>query len=231
LSLREVLDVFGRRWMLSVAVLLLALGGGWLVAHPKPKYKAIEVFTVQPPVSPQVPNQLNSFRPSLAITAAVVAQRLKTPAGEAKLRTRGVVGDYDVVPRNSGTVQTPAYIIPSLQATATTFDQSSALRSVVLLARAFSDELTAMQDELDVAAAQRIVVSEVAPASVVVQLPSRSRALLGVGLLGTAGAVLVPLWYEQALRRRATPRSGARPRGRRRRSRVRSATSEPIQSS
>jgi hypothetical protein len=203
LSLRDVLDVLGRRWPLSVVVLLLTLGVGWLVAHPAPTYTASEIFAVEPPVSPQVPNQLNVFRPSLAITAAAVAQRLKTPDGEARLRSRGLVGKYDVVPRNSGTVQTPAYIIPSLRAEVIANSQDVALRSVEVLTSVFREELSAMQDEWDVAATQRITVAVLAPASAVVLVPSRSRALAGVAILGLAGAIVLPLWYEQIRRRRA----------------------------
>jgi hypothetical protein len=145
----------------------------------------------------------------------MVAKRLKNPTGQAQLKARGVAGDYDVVPRNSGTVQTPAYIIPSLQAQVTTHDQASALRSVDILVQAFRDELTTIQDELDVAANQRITVEVLAPAGAYRQLPSKIRALAGVGLSGLAGSILLSLWYDQLLRRRARPSSiSSRPRNR-----------------
>jgi hypothetical protein len=214
LSLREVLDVLSRRWYLSLAVLLLTLGAGWLVVNPGQAYTASEIFAVQPPASPQVPNQLNVFRPSLAITAAVVAQRLKSPSGIEKLRARGVVGDYDVVPRNSGTVQTPAYIIPSLQATVTTFDATRALRSLAIVMQAFEDELTGMQDERDVAPSQRITINVLAPPSAIAQLPTKARAVFAVGVIGLAGSILLPQWVEAILVRRQLRRAQAAVRSR-----------------
>lgn len=212
MSLREILDVILRQRVLCLAVLGLTMAAGFVVAQPRPVYSASETFAVQPPRSPQVPNQLNMFRPSLAITAAVVAQRLKSPSGERQLRSRGLLGEYDVVPRNSGTVQTPAYVIPSLQATVSTHDRASALRGVALLVRVFQEELDSIQDEVDVAADQRITLSVLAAADAVRQAPARARALAGVALLGLAALVLVPLWYQQVgewLRRRRVRRAAA----------------------
>jgi hypothetical protein len=161
-----------------------------------PTYVAQAMFVVQPPATPQVPNQLDTFRPSLALTASVVAQNLKSPSGESALRARGLVGEYDVVPRNSGTVQTPYYIIPSVQAIVIGHDQAVILRSVALLMDAFDDELVALQDQLDVARDQRITTEVIAPASASLQAPSRVRALAGVFIIGAGAAMLAPIWYD-----------------------------------
>lgn len=201
MSLREVLGILRHRWRVSAIVLALTLGAGWLVAHPTPTYVAKEVFAVQPPASPQLPNQLNNFRPSLAITAAMVAKRLNNPGGQAQMKARGVVGNYELVPRNSGTVQNPAYIIPSIEAQVTAGDRGGALHSVAILVDAFRDELAAIQDELDVASNQRIALEVLAPASAHLLLPSKVRALAAVGLLGLAGSILLSLWYDQLRRR------------------------------
>ncbi len=213
MTLRDFIGALSRRWVVSVSVLLLTLVAAGLLGRPRPTFVAQETFAVQPPASPQLPNQLNTFRPSLAMTAAVVAQRLKTPQVESQLRAEGVVGDYDVLPRNSGTVQTPAYIIPSLQVVVTTHDRDAALRSVALVIRAFDNELSALQDQVDVAVDQRITTAVIAPASAALQLPSKSRALAAIGILGLSTALLAPLWYER-LASRWEPRAR---RGRRRR--------------
>lgn len=209
MTLRDALGALGRRWMLALPILLLTTGACWVFGRPGATYTARETFVIQPPASPQVPNQLNAFRPSLALTASAVAQRLKSPLGERQLRARGVVGEYDLVPRNSGTVQTPAYIIPSVQALVTGRDRATALRSVSLLMSAFNSELAALQDRLDVAQDQRITTRVIAPADAVRHAPSRIRVLAGIGILGIVLAVLGPIWCDE-LARRAVTRSAER---------------------
>lgn len=197
MTLVDVLDAVARRWWVSVSVVLLTGVFGWPLAHPPTTYVAQAIFVVQPPATPQVPNQLDTFTPSLALTASVVAQNLKSPSGESALRARGVVGEYDVVPRNSGTVQTPYYILPSVQAIVTGHDRDTTLRSVALLMSAFDSELVALQDQLDVAQDQRITTQVIAPASASLQAPSRIRALAGAFIIGVCAAVLAPIWCDR----------------------------------
>lgn len=210
MSPREVIETLLRRWPIWSAVLLLTAAAGWFVAHPTPTYIASEIVAVEPPSTDILPNQLTDLRPSLAITSAVVAQRLKNTTAEAQLRRTGVVGDYDLVPRNSGTTQNPAYLIPSIQITVTAHDAEAAARSVALVLTAFTNELVSLQDEWAVAGAQRLSIEVLAPTGIQAVVRAKSRALAGAGLVGLGVALTTTLWSDRVLRRRNPNRAPRR---------------------
>jgi hypothetical protein len=202
MGLREVIGALVRRWPVWLVGMVLTLGAGWVVIHPTPSYTASEIFAAQPPVTPWSPNSLTDFRPSLAITAALVAQLLKSPSGEALLHSRGLVGTYNLVPRNSGTQQNPAYIIPSVQATVTSADQDQAAASTTILLRAFDEDLKSLQDQWNVPANLRITITVLAPIAVTESVEAKSRALAGVAILGIASCFTIALWWDIAVQRR-----------------------------
>ncbi len=201
MSPREVVQALLRRWPIWLTVLIVTSVAGWFVAHPTPTFTATEIVAVQPPATPQMPNKLTDIRPSLAITSAVIARRLKSPSGEQQLRKLGVVGEYDLLPRNSGTTQNPAYVIPSIQIMVTTHDADAAMHSVDLVLRTFASELVALQDEWAVAKGQRLSIAVLAPAAVQPLVRSRTRALAAAGLIGLAAAVIASLWGDRFARR------------------------------
>jgi hypothetical protein len=210
-----------RRWLVLLVGMVATALVGLVVTHPRPTYNGSEVFAIQPPATPRVPNQLTGLGPSLALTGAAVARRLKSPARLAELRRQGMSDEYDVVPRNSGTTQNPSYWIPSIQILVTGHDEAQVLRSVATLFTAFQADLEALQDEWGVATSQRITTTVLAPPSAARLWPRKSRALAGVGLLGAAGSVAVALWCEEVLGRRrgqatGTAAAGTRPAARRR---------------
>jgi hypothetical protein len=212
-SLREVIEVLRRQWRVLVIGVVLTGLLGWLAAHPQPTFKAVTVIALQPPQTPRHPNRLTDLRPSIALTAAMVTRRLSSQSGDARLRSQGVQGNYAMAPRNSGTTQTPAYAIPSVEVSVTTNDRATALGSVTQLVTAFDAELTDLQKEWAVAVDDRISVVVLAPPTALALLPVKSRALAGSALLGTMGTVMAALWRNRHMgrRRRALGRF-ARPR-------------------
>jgi hypothetical protein len=194
--------------VLVCGVLITAATGYW-AAQPPTLYRAVEVFAVRPPQTPDIPNQLASLRPSVATFSAGVAKRLSSPSGRGELRQAGVTGPYVLMPRNSGTRQTPEYLIASVQVTTTEGDEASALRSMATVTAAFTRELNALQDEWNVAAGERITITMLAEPTANKLPNSRVRALLGSALLGGALSVTVALWLDEFLTRRRRAADGA----------------------
>jgi hypothetical protein len=145
----------------------------------------------------------------VATFSAGVAQRLSSPSGRAQLRQAGVIGPYVLTPRNSGTRQTPEYLIASVQATTTEADEQTALRSLATVTAAFTRELDELQNEWNVAAGERISITMLAEPTATRLPHSRVRALGGSLLLGTGLSIAAALWLDEFLSRRRR-RSGAR---------------------
>ena len=200
--LRDVFQSLRRRWWILACGLLITLIAGYFAAQPPTMYRAVEVFAVRPPQTPDIPNQLAGLRPSVATFSAGVAQRLSSPSGRGDLRNEGVTGPYVLTPRNSGTRQTPEYLIASVQVTTTEADEATALRSLATVTEAFRRELNKLQDEWNVSANERITITMLAEPSAT-QLPhSRVRALGGSLLLGGGISVAAALWLDEFLVRR-----------------------------
>jgi hypothetical protein len=201
-SPREVLEALRRRWYVVVAGLLLTALTGWLVTHPQPTYRAVTVIALQPPQTPVHPNRLLDLRPSIALTAAMVTQQLKSRSGDAQMRSDGVIGDYALAPRNSGTTQTPAYAIPSVEASVIAHDQEGTVRSVDVIVAAFRDALGDLQRQWEVPATDRITVVTLAPPNALLLPVVKTRALLGVGLIGAAVTAMASIWLDHVVARR-----------------------------
>jgi hypothetical protein len=215
--LPDVIQALRRRWWILICGVLITVAAGYWAAQPPTLYRAVEVFAVRPPQTPDIPNQLASLRPSVATFSAGVAKRLSSPSGRAELGRAGVIGPYVLTPRNSGTRQTPEYLIASVQVTTTEGDEISALRSLATVTAAFTRELNALQDEWNVAAGERITITMLAEPTANKLPNSRIRALAGSVLLGAVLSVTVALWLDEFLIRRRrmadeeTPSEGAEP--------------------
>jgi uncharacterized protein involved in exopolysaccharide biosynthesis len=203
--LPDVFRAITRRWWVLACGFLITLGAGYWAAQPPVAYRAVEVFAVRPPQTPDIPNQLASLRPSVATFSAGVAQRLTSSSSRDDLRAAGVHGPYVLTPRNSGTRQTPEYLIASVQVTVTEPDEQSALRSMATITAAFTRELNALQDAWNVAARERITITMLAEPTANKLPNSRTRALAGTLLLGTGLSVAVALWLDEILARRRRP--------------------------
>jgi len=210
-SFREVLEIVRLRWYLASAVLLLTLTAGWLVDHPQRMYQATSVILLVPPKAPTAPNKLAATTPSVAQAGLMVDMILNDDTYAQRLRVAGVSGDFTLAPRNNGTTETPKYTIPAEQLTVTGPDPDRAVASVAALSAVFEQELADLQARAGVRAAYRITAQVLVPPTAAPILGSKIRGLVGVALLGTMGAVLLPHWFERYARRRARRAAAARP--------------------
>ncbi|MET7455299.1 hypothetical protein ABZT03_26075 [Streptomyces sp. NPDC005574] len=203
MSPRDVAEALLRRWYVWTLALLLTTAGAYPVLHPAPRYLSSAVVVLKPPVTGNQPNQLTNLQPPLAALSYGVIQQLESPAGRRELRSAGVHGPYQLLPRNSGTSATPRYLIPSLQVQARAAGAAEADSAVRRIVAVYTRHVADMQDAQRIAAGSRISATVlVAPSAAPVQ-GTRSRALAGTALLGTSVAVLSALWFDRvALRRR-----------------------------
>jgi hypothetical protein len=201
-SLGEIFRTLRRRWVVLAVGAALTAVAGWLAINPTPTYRAVAVVTLRAPRNENLPNQFNDGRPSIALTGALISARLKSRSGDAQLRADGVVGDYDLKPRNSGTSATPAYLIASVEVTVVTDRGPSALSSLDAVLHRFDTELDAVQAEWRVPEGDWIKVAVLNPPSVAPTVVVRSRALLGVAVLGTIASLAGAMWLDRWLVRR-----------------------------
>jgi hypothetical protein len=188
--------------MVLALAAVLAVAGALVVVKPGVVYRSTAVVRVKPPETRQDPTGMTDFRPSLAIIGAAVVTMLKSDSGAAELRRAGVRGDYDLVPRNTGTTKTEAYVVPTVEVSVRGTDPKETDREVGVVIQHFDDHLRALQDSLHVPAQRYITSDELVPATALPVQGVKSRGLFGVAALTTVVGVAVALWVEEAARRR-----------------------------
>lgn len=203
MSPRDVADALLRRWYVLLLALLLTAAGAYPVIRPAPQYLSSAVVVLKPPVTGNQPNQLTNLQPPLATLSYGVIQQLESPAGRKELNSAGVHGTYQLIPRNSGTSATPAYLIPSLQVQARSTGPVEANTAVHRIIDIYAGHVAAVQDAQGISAGARINASVLVTPSAAQVQGTKSRALAGTALLGATAAILSALWFDQyALRRR-----------------------------
>ncbi|ELP64791.1 hypothetical protein ACKI1I_29505 [Streptomyces turgidiscabies] len=203
MSPRDVAEALLRRWYVLVLALLLTAAGAYPVIRPAPQYLSSAVVVLKPPVTGNQPNQLTNLQPPLATLSYGVIQQLESPAGRRELSSAGVRGTYQLIPRNSGTSATPAYLIPSLQVQARAADPAEADTTVRNIIGVYAKHVADVQEAQGISAGARINASVLVAPSAARVLGTKSRALAGTALLGATVALLSALWFDQyALRRR-----------------------------
>lgn len=211
--LSDMAGVLRRRWYVILAGAVLTAASVLPAARTEDRFLATEVLMIQPPVSHYAPNPVTGLYPSIAITAAAVANRLNTADSREMFRGKGVTGDYRFEPRNTGTRQQPRYVIGSMSISTVTAGEEDGLREIKVLRSTFEQELDAMQDEWSVKKDLRITVAPLVPPSATLLPHSPFRSAMGVGLLGVLLSAAVAMWTDEAARRRrktvATPLSSA----------------------
>ncbi|WP_371657915.1 hypothetical protein [Streptomyces sp. NBC_00280] len=213
MSPRDVAEALLRRWYVLVLALLLTAAGAYPVLRPAPQYLSSAVVVLKPPVTGNQPNQLTNLQPPLATLSYGVIQQLESPAGRKELSAAGVHGTYQLIPRNSGTSATPAYLIPSLQIQARASDPVEADTAVRRIIDVYSGHVADVQEAQGISAAARINASVLVAPSAAQVLGTKSRALAGTALLGGTAAFLSALWFDQyALRRRSRKSDSPDPR-------------------
>jgi hypothetical protein len=194
-----------RRWYVLLLAFAVTCAGAYHELRPPPLYRSSAVVVLKPPVTDNQPNQFANLQPPLAVVSHAVVEQLQSPSGDAELRAAGVTGVYRLLPRNSGTSVTPAYLIPSLQIQADQPDPARADTAVRKVIAVYTRHVTALQDAQHVAAASRMSVDLLVPPGAVRVTGTRSRALAGVALTGLVGGTLCALWTDRLLGRRRTP--------------------------
>jgi hypothetical protein len=202
-SPREVLAALRRRWYVVAVVLLVTALGGWHVKHAQPLYQGTSIVVLAPPQQVTAPNKLAAVTPSLAVAGLAVNMALLDQSQTAALRQAGVVGDYTITPRNSGTDETPQYYVPSELISVETADPTVALHSVTVLQTIYGQQLASWQTAQGVDPGSQITAQVVAPPGVEEVLGAHSRGLIGTALLGLGAAVVLPLWFDRYSRSRA----------------------------
>jgi hypothetical protein len=212
-SPREVLAALRRRWYVVVVVLLATALGGWHLKHAQPLYQGTSIVVLAPPEQVTAPNKLAAVTPSLAVAGLAVNMALLDQSQAAALRQAGVIGDYTITPRNSGTDETPQYYVPSELINVETADPTVALHSVTVLQTIYAQQLASWQTTQGVATESQITAQVLAPPGVQEVLGAHSRGLIGTALLGVGAAIVLPLWFDRYIRprpRRTRRTSGPR---------------------
>lgn len=207
MSPREVIAVLRLRWYVVAVVLFATALGGWHVKHVQPLFQGTAIVVLAPPVQVTAPNKLAATTPSLAVAGLAVNMALLDRSQDARLRQDGVIGDYTITPRNSGTDETPQYYVPSELISVEAGDPTVALHSVTVLQALYNQQLADWQTEQGVATESQITAQVVAPPGVQEVLGAHSRGLIGTALLGVAAAIVLPLWYDRIVRSRAPRRT------------------------
>jgi len=206
-SPEEVVRALVRRWYVLLLALALTAVGAYHELKPPLTYRSSAVVVLKPPVTDNQPNQFANLQPPLAVVSHAVVEQLQSPSGAAQLRAAGVTGAYRLLPRNSGTSVTPAYLIPSLQVQADEPDPARADATVRTIIAAYTRQVDVLQDAQHIAAASRMSVDLLVPPNAVQVTGTKSRALAGVALAGLVGGTLCALWTDRLLGRRTAGRT------------------------
>ena len=207
MSPREVIAVLRLRWYVVAVVLFATALGGWHVKHVQPLFQGTAIVVLAPPVQVTAPNKLAATTPSLAVAGLAVNMALLDRSQDARLAQAGVIGDYTITPRNSGTSETPQYDLPSELISVETGDPTVALHSVTVLQTLYAEQLAAWQADQGLDPSIWITAQVLDPPDVQGVIGSHSRALIGTALLGVAAAIVLPLWYDRIVRSRAPRRT------------------------
>lgn len=191
-----------RGWYAATPILMVTAAVQWTVAHPAPSYRGVAVVALQAPKAESLtddkPNPYSDPRHSLAATAAAVAQSMSGPAVEARLRAAGLVGGYDLEPRNSGTVEEPFFNLPRLDVVTVAGDPAAAIRSVGILVDYLNTDLVGLQDQVGVEPADRVTSNYLVLPAANRVFTSKVRGLFAVTVLGLGTAFLVPRWLAES---------------------------------
>ncbi|MDX6355894.1 MAG: hypothetical protein QOF98_2797 [Streptomyces sp.] len=207
----EVVRALLRRWYVLLLAVVLTAAAAYHELRPQPEYQSSAVIVLKPPVTGNQPNQYANLQPSVAFVSYAAVQQLQSAAGKAELRAAGVTGVYRLLPRNSGTSVTPAYLIPSLQVQAEQPDPAQADTMVQRIVGVYTKHVKSLQDAQHVVKASQMSAGLLVPPNAVQVTGVKSRALAGVGLTGLFGGTLAALWTDRYLRRRSDRRPGRVP--------------------
>ncbi|MFB4316854.1 hypothetical protein [Actinomadura sp. 21ATH] len=206
----DLLDWMGillRRWLLTVPLLLLALGGVAAAAVLTPwtyEAKASVVFLASPFQAREAGgNPWLIFDSSLTITAEVVGREMMDDRTAAELRGRGLTAEYEVGVAQDSTG-------PVLAVDVTGPDEKVTKGTLDALVAAIPQRLAQLQAKEGVAERAQIRANVVTASPSATLAPTgKMRTLVMVLFVGLALTVAVPLFAEVLSERRKRVRAGA----------------------
>ncbi|MEW2358235.1 hypothetical protein [Spirillospora sp. NPDC029432] len=205
----DLLDWMGillRRWLLTVPLLLLALGGVAAAAVLTPwtyEAKASVVFLASPFQAREAGgNPWLIFDSSLTITAEVVGREMMDDRTAAELRGRGLTAEYEVGVAQDSTG-------PVLAVDVTGPDEKVTKGTLDALVAAIPQRLAQLQAKEGVAERAQIRANVVTASPAATLAPTaKMRTLVMVLFVGLALTVAVPLFAEVFSERRRRVRAG-----------------------
>lgn len=213
MDLWETLRTLRRRWpILAVVGLITSLGIAGVLRAVPPTYEARSTLlllvpatvpvrpdgTVQPATNPYL-----GFGGALIVTANVMSQAMNQDRVAAALKQRGAEASFTILTDPTGQS-------PTLTVVANDPDRRQALLTVQKVLAAIRDDLARRQEAAGAPAASRIVADDVTtPESPKALHGNQIRALLGVGGVGAALAMLLVFAAEALARRLPVRRPNA----------------------
>ncbi len=184
----DILRVLRRRWKITalVGAVLVVLVGAVLFLVPQ-QYKVTAITLVTPTNNADVQNPYTASQQAQSQMAALLVTVLTSPAVTDGYASQGVNGTIEVTNAN-GVTDTSQTDSPFITIIVTDKSPDSAVRGAQVVRQRAIDELKNRQDAAKVAAAQRLVLTDVLPAAD----PTTTHAsqLRAVGLVAALGLVL-----------------------------------------
>ena len=202
MNLRDALQIWGRRWILTLLLLLVVLAVSVVAAMKLPKhYSAESEVVLLPSASLAAPNGHNpylTYNGSLPLTAQVLSYQLMDPHSVQQLRARGYSASFTAAPAQN------AAGAPILTVTVTGSNKNIVENTL----RGVTDDISAKLNTL-----QHGIISYNQITAMTLSLdttPSLSlsktvRPLVVVVALGLVLALAIPLIVDGTVRRRKRP--------------------------
>lgn len=208
MTAQDLLWLIRRRWYLAVLG-LLATVAVCLLIRPEVIYWGKVSLVLTPPVDPVLPKSLEE-PPSSPVAAATILIRLvdggyiepKSSSADATLYGEGKRQAVTARIRDFGGQWGSLIPSPTIDIQAVDPERTVVTEGLAQQERALRGTLDKLQDDLQVAPSQRLVLSGEPVPTVVAQVTgSRVRALASSAFLGLVLTVAFVYWSERALRR------------------------------
>jgi hypothetical protein len=207
MDLGESLHIWRRRWILTVAMLILALAGAVTALQSLPRvYQASSsVILLASPSAARLNggNPYLSFSPSLTLTADAVSRELMAPGTARDLAARGFPGPYTVAlaPDTTGTTGSVLLV------TVTDGSRAAVEPTLHAVIREISGQLSQLQ--ASVAPRSRIQATALSyTPEANLSISHTARPLVAISALGLLAALGIPVAVDGVIARRGV-RNGA----------------------
>jgi capsular polysaccharide biosynthesis protein len=199
MNLRDVLQVWRRRWILTLLLLLAVLAVSVVAAMKVPRhYSAESDVALLPSTSTAAPNGHNpylTYNSSLPTTAQIISYQLMDPHNVLDLATRGYTASF------TAALAQNAAGAPILTVTVAGSDKTTVENTLIGVTNDIAIKLAALQT--GIAPANRITVMTLSQdTSPSLSVSKSARSLVVVVVLGLVIALAIPLITDGASRRR-----------------------------